>query len=44
MLAYIYNAPPLRDLVQVLHSMFHVALRRETQTQYPCCVGSASEK
>jgi len=32
-----------RDLGQVLHSKLPVALRRETPTQYPCCVGSASE-
>ncbi len=32
-----------RDLGQVLHSQLPVALRRETPTQYPCCVGSASE-
>src|SRR6218665_2945778 len=28
---------------QVLHSPLPVALRRETSTQYPCCIGSASE-
>src|SRR6218665_79988 len=32
-----------RDLGQVLHSQLSVALRHETQIQYPCCVGSASE-
>jgi len=30
-------------LGQVLHSQLIGALRRETPTQYPCCVGSASE-
>src|SRR6218665_2008300 len=34
---------PRRDLGQLLRSQLPVALRRETQTQYPCCVGSASE-
>src|SRR6218665_1612575 len=34
---------PSRDLGQVLHSQLSVVLRRETPTQYPCCVGSASE-
>src|SRR6218665_1215570 len=34
---------PRRDLGQVLHSQLPVALRRETPTQYPCCVRSASE-
>ena len=28
---------------QVLHSQLLVALQSETQAQYPCCVGSASE-
>src|SRR6218665_582849 len=28
---------------QVFHSQLPVALRRETSTQYPCCIGSASE-
>jgi len=32
-----------RDLGQVLRSQLPVALRRETPTQYPCCVWSASE-
>src|SRR6218665_1259695 len=32
-----------RDIGQVLHSQLHVALRRETPTQYSCCVGSTSE-
>jgi len=31
-----------QDTVQVLHLQFPEALRRETPTQYPCCVGSAS--
>jgi len=35
--------PPRRDLGQALHSQLPVVLRRETPTQYPCCVGSASE-
>src|SRR6218665_2051278 len=30
-------------LEQVLHSQLSVALRRETQRQYPCCVGRAYE-
>ena len=34
---------PRRDLGQVLNSQMPVALRRETLTQYPCCVASASE-
>ena len=34
---------PRRDLGQVLHSQLHVVLRRETSTQYLCCVGSASK-
>ena len=33
----------IRDLGQVLRSQLPVALRRETSTQYPSCVGSASE-
>ena len=36
-------AATYRDLGQVLHLQLPVALRRETPTQYPCCVGSASE-
>jgi len=35
--------PPCRDLGQVLNSQLLVALWRETPTQYPCCVRSASE-
>jgi len=30
-------------LEQVLHSQLPVTLRHETPTQYPCCVGNASE-
>ena len=32
-----------RDLGQVLYSQLPVTLRLETPTQYPCCVGSASQ-
>ena len=32
------------DLGQVLNSQLHVALRRETPAQYPCCVRSASKE
>ena len=35
--------PPRRDPGQVLHSQLPVALWHETPTQYPGCVGSASE-
>src|SRR6218665_39328 len=34
---------PRRDIGQVLHSQLPVALRCETPTKYPCCVGSAYE-
>ena len=36
-------APPRRGLEEVLHSQLPVVLRRETPTQYPCCVWSTSE-
>jgi len=32
------------DLGQVFNSQLPVAIRRETPSQYPCCVGSASEQ
>ena len=35
--------PPHKYFEQVLHLQLLVALRRETRTQYPCCVRSASE-
>jgi len=40
---YLHHPALAATLGQVLHSQFPVALRRETPTQYPCCVGSASE-
>jgi len=42
MIIYAYELPR-RDLGQVLHSQLPVALRLETPTQYPWCVGSASK-